>query len=166
MSFLEISNWNIHRLMPGYSDRTPLEKERIAEFSLIWQLFEGRVFNHDANGRRLVNETWFGDSSAAIYAEAIDSILYFQNRYLTGIDADIHLEGLIARRGENLRQCIVDGLLAHANPEQAVRGSGAVCLRLRNNLFHGEKANYGFDGQLDNFTHGVRFLNTCLKFLA
>lgn len=166
MSFLASTNNNLDRFLPGYTVLTRVEKKRINEFSLVWQLFEGRVFDHNASGHRMLNLVWFGYSAEAICADASNNIAYFRNRFLLGEGAPDHLNGLIGQRGENLRPCIVQGLGEQATPEQVVRGCGAVCLRLRNNLFHGAKAAFNFQDQLGNFTHGVRFLNTCLNLLV
>lgn len=166
MSFLACSNRNLNAFIPGHADLNPVERKRMHEFSLIWQLFEGRLFNCNTTGPRIQDEPWFGDRAEAICNSASKSIDYFQTRYLLAENAPVRLNGLIGDQGENLRDCIVDGLSAQANQEQVVRGCGAVCFRLRNNLFHGGKAAYGFAGQRDNFSHAVRFLNTCVRELA
>lgn len=166
MSFLACTNGNLNRLLPGYTVLSRVEKKRINEFSLVWQLFEGRVFGHNANSHRMLNLDWFGNSAQEIRANTSNDIAYFRDRFLLGEDAPDHLNSLIGDRGENLRPCIMQGLGEQAEPELVVRGCGAVCLRLRNNLFHGGKAAYDFEDQLRNFTHGVRFLNSCLNALV
>lgn len=115
---------------------------------------------------KIRDNPWFGERAVAIQEHATSSMAYFRERYSLATNAEQRLDSLIGQRGNNLRKCIVDGFAEQANPDLVVRGCGAVCFRLRNNLFHGGKAAYAFAGQRENFTHGVRFLNSCLSVLA
>lgn len=166
LSFFASTNNNLRQFIPAYAELTPLEKKRINEFSLVWQLFEGRIFNYRATGARILELGWFGEDAGAICEDSFASINYFRHRYALAEDAEARLNNLIAGpQGENVRQCIEQGLSAPATPPQIVGACAAICFRLRNNLFHGGKAAYGFAGQLENFSHGVRFLNACLRIL-
>ncbi len=166
MTFLAATNDNLGRIIPGYAQLRPIEKKRINEFSLVWQMFEGRVFDNRANGERLLAENWFRQSAEEIYANTSASINHFRERYCLAPDAIERRASLLGPREGNMRQrmqdCIERGLERQLNERDVVRACAVVGYRLRNNLFHGEKANYGFEGQLENLTHGVRFLNACL----
>lgn len=154
------------RLSPGFSELTPTEKKRINEFAHTWQLFEGRVFEFEATGAKLLHNNWFGQQAEVICTHISGQTQFFIQRYRLAPDADYRLNNLLTHRGENLRECITHALQPNACSEQIVRGVGAICFRLRNNLFHGMKAEYAFIGQEQNFAHGIRFLNTCIDVLV
>ena len=164
MAFLGCTTENLHRFMPGYAQLGPEERERINEFSLVWQMFEARLFGNRANASKIKRTDWFEGYADDICHAAGESIEYFRERYFLAHDANPRLEALIAGlAGDNVRPSILAGLREGANSTKKVVGCGAICFRLRNNLFHGTKANDGFAGQLNNFTHGIRFLNACLS---
>lgn len=165
MSFLACTNRNLDRLSPGFSDLSPTEKKRINEFAHTWQLFEGRVFEFEATAAKLRDADWFGQQAEAIFNLTSSQIQFFVERYGLAHNAQYRLNNLLTHRGENLRECITQALQQNATPEQSVRGVGAICFRLRNNLFHGMKAEYAFIGQEPNFSNGIRFLNTCIDVL-
>lgn len=170
MSFLACTQSNLNRFIPGYAGLNPTEKKRINEFSLVWQMFEGRIFNHHATGHLIIEGNWIFQDAEHICTGAASSISYFRDRYSIGGNAEERLNSLLGQQVGNMRQkmqqCITQGFDVEANQEDIVRSCGAICFRLRNNLFHGGKAAYGFADQRLNFTHGVRFLNTCLNVLV
>lgn len=166
MSFLASTKRNLDALMPGYATLRPVEKKRINEFSLVWQLFEGRLFPDGANGQTIQQVNWLRNRADDVAATTSQEISYFRNRYLLANDAAARFTELLTVRGNNVRQCINAGLAQGANTQAQVLGCTAVCFRLRNNLFHGTKALYGYAGQAENFTHGVRFLNACVRVLG
>lgn len=166
MSFLTGSKENLQRLIPGYVNLRPIEKKRINEFSLVWQLFEGQVFDYRATGQRIVESNWFAQNAEEICERAAAETEYFRDRYWSAENAEARLNSLLGQQREAMRQCILRGFETEEDQNALVRSCGAICFRLRNNLFHGTKAAYGFNNQCANFTHGVRFLNTCLNVLA
>ena len=130
-------------------------------------MFEGKVFGYQANAPAIRENDWYGKVAPQICEAASSSILFFQQRYVLAAGAELRFNRLLGGpQGNNLRSCILQGLGEEAVAEDRVIACAAVCYRIRNNLFHGAKAAYGYAGQRGNLTHCVRFLNACLHFLA
>lgn len=162
MSYLPITEATLKQLMPSYALLSHNEKMRISEFSLVWQLFESRLFECNANAEKIKNREWINGREGLIVKGANASVNYFRVRYVEDEQAAERLNSLMGARRSNLREHITRGLSQEANAEEEVMACGAVCMRLRNNLFHGVKANDGFVGQYDNFNYAIQFMNTCI----
>lgn len=162
MSYLTSTRQNFDRLLPGYGQLTRAEKTRISEFSLVWQLFESQLFANNATAPKMRNDAWFGQGHVAILESANSALVHFRHRYVEAGDSEQRLRQLLGDRPESLRNCIVEGLTGDVNPTTATRACGAVCMRLRNNLFHGVKGNYGYRNQRENFKQGIIFMNSCI----
>ena len=54
-------------------------------------------------------------------------------------------------KGKSLKTGILMGLDTKASEQQKTVALAFIVFRLRNNLFHGTKGQYGFSGQLENF---------------
>lgn len=164
MHFDKATAENTLRLIPGYNALEPPQISRMFEFSLVWQLFEGRVIrNEDVAGT--IQEYWYRGCQREIAERTAADFHFFKQRYQDAEDATDRFVKLLGDR-ENLRLCINSGLDDNANDHQKIRACGAVCYRLRNNLFHGKKAEYGFKDQDENFEYATHFMNTCLDVLV
>lgn len=162
MSYLPITEATLKQLMPSYARLNHDEKMRISEFSLVWQLFESRLFDCSATIAKIRNSEWINGREALIVKGANASVNHFRVRYVDGKQAAERLNSLVGARGIKLREQITRGLSHEASAEEEVMACGAVCMRLRNNLFHGVKASKGFVGQYDNFNYAIQFMNTCI----
>lgn len=162
MSYSAATYRNFVRFLPGYRELDRSAKTRISEFSLVWQLFERQHFQNNATAQKVRVDPWFGEDQVQIMVSAHRARQYFIDRYVEGENSEARLGHLIGNQGANLRNCIVEGLVREADTIAATRACGAVCMRLRNNLFHGVKANYGYRDQKDNFKHGIIFMNSCI----
>ncbi|WP_161489422.1 hypothetical protein [Sulfitobacter sp. EhC04] len=165
MHFDPATSQNTRRLIPGYDQLEPRRLVRMFEFSLVWQLFEGRVFQSEDVAVR-IQEYWYRGLHAEIAEQTAADFHFFKHRYQDADDATHRFDILLGDRGENLRLCIQSGLADDANDHQKTRACAAVCYRLRNNLFHGRKADYGFEEQDGNFERATHFMNTCLHVLV
>lgn len=165
MRFNEETIENTQRLIPGYAGLEPVEISRMFEFSLVWQIFEVRLLQNEEVAKT-IQEFWYQGQQAEIAAQTENDFRFFKHRYQEADDATDRLDKLLGGQGENLRLCIVNGLNDGANDHQKIRACAAVCYRFRNNLFHGKKAEYGFDEQDANFIHAIHFMNVCLQRLV
>ena len=138
----------------GYADLTDLEREAIMHFSLLWGLFEGVALRYAAspkNIRRLV-ERWAhqGRLNKKDFAE---SFAYFAQRYFVNGNPTHHFAGLNLRNNDlpDLMEAVLKG--ENTNLIDEITVLLMIVYRLRNNLFHGLKWDYGIRDQFDNFIH-------------
>lgn len=91
----------------------------------------------------------------AAYAECL---AYFRNRYFQSGDFTPHYWQLNLRANDNV--ALVQQVLRGDNndPADCISVALIVIYRFRNNLFHGQKWEYGLAGQLANFTHANNVL--------
>jgi hypothetical protein len=146
----------------------PKERRAIADFSLLWMFFEADAFRGETDQGRIRD---FADkvcrAGFASDPTFLDALVYYRARYWPG--AENHHFGCLdphARLSAVNRQILIDALSdPDAPPQTALRGLFLVVFRLRNNLFHGEKATYGFADQHDNLTKASAVLMHALELL-
>lgn len=140
------------------------ELEAILEFSLLWSLFEARVLNKRGSSDGIISVThkWF---SLGLIEESnfLDCLKYFKNRYYSDSEPTKHLNKLNLRRNDNPE--LVHAVLKSENKDLAdcVAVLLIIVYRLRNNLFHGIKWDYGIKGQLENFNNANTILMSALS---
>jgi len=164
VKFLTSTTATFTDLLPKYDELPDKAKVRIQEFSLVWQLFENTLFECHATKEKIEKVNIWLKCDADDFAELVESELkYFKDRYADAEDASEKLYALVNGH-EDVQTTIELGLSNAAPPVGKVRGLAFVCQRLRNNLFHGTKAGYGFENQIDNFYHAINFMNKTLGY--
>jgi hypothetical protein len=169
--FYKRSQDNITQFLTDWSQISSPFRKRIEEFSLLWQIFEGRCANAKfvantvessvlaGNFDQCIDQNWQADG----LAEALN---YFYLRY----GNQDRLSALMNGRNELLDR-ITFGLSIQTqqcrdpapNRQQQLCSLIFVVYRLRNNLFHGVKGREGLDGQEQNFHHAIKVLNSLLR---
>ncbi|MDP1641519.1 MAG: hypothetical protein Q8L59_04995 [Phenylobacterium sp.] len=144
---------------PGYKSLAPAERDAIAGFLHFWALFEGRLLNERAGPDKICRlaARWNSDDLADS-APVCAALNYWRNRYFAGGEPNGRFESLLFRPNDH-EELVVD-VMAGA-PDDAESVMAAVLLiiyRLRNNLFHGLKWQYGLADQEGNFRHANRVL--------
>jgi hypothetical protein len=127
----------------------------IKDFSLIWNVFEGRVCNNNFSiaevQQRIVERKFIADSFAS-------HLQYFKNRYINAGETNERFEFLYFRpndRREFVRRVLLNELTDIGDVLLAIV---IIIYRFRNNLFHGLKDIQVIDQQHTNFETANSFL--------
>ena len=142
----------LNRNVPGFAELQEEERDAIANFALLWSLFEARCLNENASSdaiQRLVTQ-WGADGRLhdAVFG---DPLAYFRDRYFDSREPTHHFDYLHLRRADkpDLVRAVLRG--DDNDPVNCATVVLIVVYRLRNNLFHGMKWAYGLRGQQGNF---------------
>lgn len=147
---------------PGFAHLSREERDAITDFSLLWSLFENRILATQGNADAICNATarWEADGQldAALFK---DELVYFKQRYFNP-GFTHHFDGLRLNEGPHklMVRSVLDG--SDQNLRNCYSASLIIVLRYRNNLFHGVKWKYEFEGQLDNFSNANSLLMKAL----
>ena len=155
---------NLRLYVPGFENLKEDARRAIEEFSLLWQVFEGRRADTNFGTNKALEMKWCIGNQALLIEVTADSYEYFQFRYALAVDHQDRLGALIGKQGnQKVRTEIASGLLATACDRQKLIALILICYRLRNNSFHGVKVIDNYEGQLNNFTNAIKFLNAVLS---
>lgn len=132
--------------------------EEIKNFTLLWSLYENRIFRRHFNINDLHLKISDKNPNFAPYEIAFN---YFQNRYVENGEMTwrfnyLRLEG----DSINLVQQVLLG--ENNNPNDKIEAIGLIVYRYRNNVFHGNKNFLDLGGQQENFQHANLFLKQFL----
>ncbi|MEP7457594.1 hypothetical protein [Phyllobacterium sp. SB3] len=138
---------------PGFDELSEAEQNAIADFSLLWSLFENRILNTEGNAAKICAavESWHNANTLDTAAFAPE-LAYFRNRYFANGTVTGEFAGLKLRNPdrEPLVRAVIDG--SDNDPRNLMAAILIIVFRFRNNLFHGDKWRYKLKGQLGNFT--------------
>lgn len=150
----------------GYANLDADEHAAIQDFTLMWTAFEGRVLGTRANAPRLLSLVEAIQKSGKLDVTMFAGPLaYFRDRYWKDGEFTQRFQGLrIENYGAN-EQALVKSVLSSTpmSPEAEVGALLLVVYRLRNNLFHGIKWDYGIKGQRDNFAQACAVLMAAIE---
>jgi len=147
--------------IPGYVDLTGDERLAISEFSLLWAAFEGAVCNTEAKPTVLLQVPVTLQEIGRLDMQPYEAALaHFQNRYFANGKFTHYFDGLRLDKGSRQNAELVRSVISgdEKSPIGILRGLLLICHRLRNNLFHGVKMQYGIAGQRKNFQHACCIL--------
>lgn len=151
---MEPLEW-LNRHVPGFADLQAEERDAIANFSLLWSLFEARCLDENVSSsaiQELVTHWAANDRfDPAIFREAL---AYFRERHFDNGEPTYHFDYLHLRRAD--KPDLVRAVLRGDDNDcmNCVTVVLIVVYRLRNNLFHGMKWAYGIRDQRGNFEQG------------
>ncbi len=136
----------------------------VADFTLIWALFEGT----EAHGEDVVVVDELQSIAERVSHEFSDQrldefVAFWSNRYIEDGSTNHRFNRLNLTHGPH-RTLVEDVLLENEN--SCVNRIHAILLityRLRNNLFHGAKDVRHLDGQKDNLRYASDLLKTVLE---
>lgn len=137
----------------------------ISNFCMLWNIYEATFFHKDYSNKELL-KILESDNPVIRINNIKEPLEYFRRRYMTGkYDLNERFRSLDPRGRTAAVQ--VDKIIAglrdttnKTNPEFAVL---AIIFRLRNNLFHGEKAIESLNEQRENFVMANRVLVDLLE---
>lgn len=133
----------------------------VADFSILWQLFEAKLCDSRARNNKLkaIADSYAGRPFGVSLDEAF---AYWKARYTLLGNTTWHFDDLFG--GHDGREVVATALLADT-PHAATRLEALllIVLRLRNNLFHGGKEIETFNDQKDNLDHATAVLIQVLE---
>lgn len=155
---MEPIRW-LSNFAPGFEQLSSLERNAIRDFSLLWSLFEGTVLDTNANADAIIRMTdQFGAQQKLTLVPFQPAIRYFCDRYYDGGDSTPEFDGLRFRANDQrpLVEMVISG---QSNDDSEILSAILIIvLRLRNNLFHGNKWSHEIQGQLENFRNSNNVL--------
>jgi hypothetical protein len=138
---------------PGFAALPENDLEVIVDFVFLWSLFEARVMDHRARGRDISAKVDEWQAADFLEPEAYDDELaYLRHRYFANGEFTHHFHTLNFHDAE--QRAFVAAVIDETDndPRNRVVAVLLIVWRFRNNLFHGEKWEYGLEGQFENFT--------------
>lgn len=156
-----VEDW-LERTQPGYKDLSNVERSAVAQFSIVWSVFEAQALSTNASAEAIVR---FVEKNAASFGSAEpfgDALAYFRQRYVSNGQTNHKFKRLRFRRNDR-RELVEAVLLEHeATPTEIVKALLIIVFRLRNNLFHGIKWANEMRGQQRNFDNAIAVLTRVL----
>jgi len=133
--------------------------ERVRNFSLLWNLFEGMVCNRNASITAIELAVLELQRRDKLNVDDHEKFLkYFVDRYISNGETNHRFDRLNLRRND--RRELVEAVLKgnETSPEKILLAILIIVFRYRNNLFHGEKSIYELPDQIDNFRNANQLL--------
>lgn len=150
--------------VPRYQELRRAERDAVAGFLHFWALFEGRLLDERAGPDKLCElaARWRDDGFAGSAPLRL-ALAYWRRRYFANGARDARFESLLFRAND--REELVEAVLAEerGDAESVVAAVLLIIYRLRNNLFHGLKWQYGLADQEGNFRHANEVLMEVLE---
>ncbi|MGP5451227.1 hypothetical protein ACTXOX_26175 [Pseudomonas helleri] len=158
----EILEW-INRRAPEFENLDESERNAIADFSMVWSLFEGTALGGFCNIpeiRKLAEK--LAAQNKIEHCNMNAYLPYLKQRYFVNGELTHHFEHLHIERSGNPAE-IVEALCNEGASEKTkLIGCLGIIFRLRNNLFHGDKWQYQLRDQKPNFINATKFLMSCM----
>lgn len=134
--------------------------EEIKNFTLLWNIFEGTIFQNSFSINRLDTEI---QNRNLDFHRFQDIFTYFQRRYVVQGQFTDRFQYLNLRANDrlNLVQQVLLGVNQNENDKLLV--IGIIIYRFRNNLFHGLKDFRNLTEQVENFQNANRYLQIILE---
>ena len=145
-------------------DIEPRLKDSITNFTLVFSRAEQVLM--EGNGSIRKTHEYAEELADKLGMDAGIAFDYFRNRYITSIDGESRLDALCPDKPRD-RQKVFDAFVkVDPSSKDKMEAVLNVCLRLRHNLFHGNKWQYGLAGQEENLEHATLLLSRCLNRIA
>jgi hypothetical protein len=152
----------LERNQVGYRGLANGERLAIADFSIIWSVFEAAALSGKGSVRSIIEFIDLKHELIIDFTPIKPSLNYFQDRYVN--------KGVISSRFGDLnfrgndRGELVEDVLIGKNDDalEKIKALLVIIFRLRNNLFHGLKWPYGMCDQQANFEHGIIVMTSVL----
>jgi hypothetical protein len=152
--------------VPGFFELREEDRCAILHFALLWSLFEAKALQNRASAHAILGvvHEWSAQGCLKVEEFAV-SLQYFRQRYFQNGQPTRYFTGLNLRANDNpsLVQAVLDE--TNNNPADSVAALLIVVYRLRNNLFHGVKWDYGIQGQRSNFDYANLALMSALSYV-
>lgn len=157
---LPVRKW----ILENFRESAELEQktiEVVADFTLIWNLFEGVECSTKRGIRQFdqfVNEVSDQISDTLLK----ELLLFWKFRYVADGDTNDRFDRLTFRRNDQ-RELVADVLLErNDSTNDIILALLIIVYRLRNNLFHGLKTIDHLNNQRENLSHAIEVLQTLI----
>jgi hypothetical protein len=141
--------------LPGYEGLTVEERDALNDFCMIWPVIEGLILGPQYDTDDLLRVAVTLQEGGVLQADTLSAeIDYMRSRYFRDGSFTGEFHGLHLERARPEHQKVIRRFLTAKPPlsvADALQGALMIILRYRNNTFHGAKALYGYQGQLENF---------------
>ncbi|KFB89008.1 hypothetical protein CR62_24100 [Serratia grimesii] len=142
-------------------DLAPQLIQSITEFTLVFSLVEQKLM--EGMGSILHTNNYANTLSEKYGMTADYEFDYFRCRYITGPNAEDYLNSLCPKKLRD-KKIVYDALINDSPTNQdKIEAVLNVCIRLRHNLFHGNKWQFDIRGQEKNLGTVTRLLSEYLN---
>lgn len=154
----------INRFFQGTASLNFEQLRPILCFSLIWNLFETKACRKKASKTSIRECVDFADESGRLKIEKYQVYLeFFRERYVINNSVDAAFERLLLRDSDS-KEAVRRSLLGESHDtNNIVLGLLLIALRIRNNLFHGNKDVETLPRQTELFVVTNSLLSTFLE---
>jgi hypothetical protein len=135
--------------------------QTVSEFTLLWMIYEGRLYQTDYKSARMQQLV----SEGTITLAGLDEYwAYFQQRYV-GTEAELNATFEQLAFSSQVDKRLLQAILGNPTPTDAERTIAVLLIvhRLRNNLFHGIKQVASLNLQRENLAMANRALKDVLR---
>jgi hypothetical protein len=149
----------LEKTAPGFDQLNADERAAIRDFLFLWSFYEGTALNTSGGAAAIVADVNRLKEAGKLNLDSIAApIEYFLSRYFNGNGLTYAYSMLHLR--QNDMPHLVEAVLRKQSQDvaQILSAILIIVLRLRNNLFHGEKWAYGIKDQLNNFRNANAIL--------
>jgi len=142
---------------PEFGQLSENEKIAIIDFSLLWNFFEARCLDNNANIDRIRQYVHQLPEELVDSPEIQKLADYFRERYIDGAGYSNRYPHLHLERSGNPSE-VARMLRGQSENRETLIGCLGIVFRYRNNLFHGKKWDYELQEQQENFERSTALL--------
>lgn len=148
---------------PEFGKLSDREKCSVVDFALIWSFYEAHYLNNRANMESI------GLYVESLSQEVINSsqiqelVEYFRSRYTQDDQFSHRHNHLHMDRSGNPEEVTRMLFSQSESPHEELVGCLGIIFRYRNNLFHGNKWEYGLQEQQENFERSTSLLRWLME---
>jgi len=145
----------------GVKEETILE---IGKFSILWNMLEERYFDKCMTDKKVpdVANFIYSDNIQQYCLNLVHALLKYLNEDKKTITIEKIRKKLYSESWNGSYSEMERTILGKSNNVELLIGSMLLLLRLRNNLFHGEKDTYKINAQLELFSAANTLLDKLL----
>lgn len=151
-------------VQPYIADLGLEEKRALHDFALIWTIFESHVSERlglceskSVNPKVLCDFAGRADVRCTESIQIKNAIKYWRDRYVDSGGTNANFDDLKFRRNDKKQSVAAILISGHGDIDQR-QATLIIVYRLRCNLFHGAKWEYGMQDQRLNFRHGINVM--------
>jgi hypothetical protein len=161
-STFDAESW-FRQSLRGAPQLKPKTIKIVAGFTLLWNLFEDRLCDNNANVRTFENITRDLTNSSKLENLVNKSMTFYQERYVQGQEMKYIFDELYFRNGDRKEyvESVLKGGMFEINDK--VLALLIIAYRIRNHLFHGLKSVDNWDEQAKNISEASRILSIIIE---
>ncbi|MGC3940195.1 hypothetical protein ACOTTU_20520 [Roseobacter sp. EG26] len=153
----------IRSVQPYFKELNSLDKAALAQFSLIWTIFESRIAEklslegRSVNAKQICIYSDHQDVNCLPQNQTNQAVEFWHQRYIDAGQPNASFGSLNFKDWDKKELVIATLKCTEHSPENR-KAALIIIYRIRCNLFHGTKWEYGMQDQRENFQHGVNVM--------